>query len=96
MLHSQGLRTSYTLQTFIKYQQPLSAQKIQAHYAGGRDPETSTTAREPWLLCKLNQIDPMGIELLGLSCSDMDEHSSIIISTCRGQTIAVVLHTCAF
>ena len=79
MLHSQGLRTSYTLQVFIKYQQLLSAPKIQAHYAGGRDPETSTTARELCLLCKLNQIDPMGIDLLGLSCSDMDENSGIII-----------------
>lgn len=79
VLHSQGLRTSTTLQVFIKYQQLLSALKIQAHYAGGRDPETSTTARELWLLCKLNQIDPMGIDLLGLSCSDMDENSGIII-----------------
>lgn len=82
VLHSQGLRTSYTLQMFIKYQQPLSARKIQAHYAGGRDPETSTTARELWLLCKLNQIDPMGIDLLGFSCSDMGENSGIIMSKC--------------
>lgn len=64
-LHNHGLRTSYTLQMFIKYQQLLSALKIQAHYAGGRN--TSTRASELQLLCKLNQIDPMGIDLLGSS-----------------------------
>jgi len=66
---------------FIKQQQCLSALKIQTHYAGGRDPETSTTARELWSLCKLNQIDPVGIDLLGLSYSDMGEKSSMIIRT---------------
>lgn len=35
-------------------------------------------AKEPRLR-KLNQIDPMGIDLLGFSCSDTDENSGIII-----------------